>query len=532
MKLLVKLPTRGRPIELEQRLKEYHSKSHVKSTYVVVVCDNDDTTCNNPMFKTWVEAYPNTKLYFGDSKTKIEAHNAHVEDEDWDILIAASDDMIPEEGYDETIINEMFNHFPDTDGALWFNTAENDMTCTLTIIGRKLYDTFGYVYNPSYKSFYCDDEFSRVAAAMGKLKRINKTVIKHKTYQDNHPPDATFLKSMVKSIHDMTLYKTRRGSNFGIPNSGAIDKDYPEAFLKKRDNGNNWMIPMPKLEDRIDPLEIYILEQGWREVTQMEPKEFASFAKAFFRNMRMTTPRIIHQIWMGETIPKAIGDMMDTFKHAYKNKYPGWKHILWTDKKLLELPMINKDLFINEQRMDCKSDIARLEILRQFGGWYVDADCVWLGNKSLEDIGQNQYGFNIAYEKEGSIIGKGYLDGSTTRVANTIIGSTIENPLMAYLTGKLVKSYAENRKHGVVASTGPDFIQSTLDALKENGLNIPISPSDKFYPIWWCNDPKKNPMHKEYLEGIKMSGDEMARKYPNAICFHRGYTAATEGVAP
>ncbi len=531
MKILVKIPSRGRPAELKARLKEFVNLSHLDTTYFIVVCDDDDKTM------LWFEkefTHPRVMFYYDPPSTKISVHNAHVSDEEWDILVAASDDMIPVEGYDKIIEEEMIKHFPYRNGALWFNTSDNDMTCTLTVIGRKLYDSFDYVYNPSYRSYYCDDEYSRILTKLGRLKRIERSVITHKVYQDNHPADATFLKSMVDSIHDMSLYKTRRASHFGMDNYGAVDSNLPPAFLRPRDNGTIWTTPMPKLEDRLDPLEVYVLEGMDISVLKMDTKEFSTFAKAFFRNNRMVIPKIIHQIWMGENMPDSIKEMVDTFRVDYLKAYHhmGWTHILWTDKKLAALPMMNRQLFDSEERMDCRSDIARLEILRQFGGWYVDSDCVWLGNKPLDMIGEESNGIIMAYEKKGDRIGKGYLDGETTRVANTIIGATVENPFLTYLTGRLVLSHKQNRINGVVASTGPDFIQSEIDSLKESGFEIKIKDCRMFYPVWWCNDPKKNPEHDRFLECLNLSGKEMLEKYPEAICFHKGHTAMVEGISP
>lgn len=105
-----------------------------------------------------------SRVFFGSSKSKIEACNANMNDIDypWDIVVLVSDDMIPQiKGYDDVIRNHMLSKFPDTNGILWFNDGcQADKLNTLCIFGRKMYESFGYIYHPSYKSLFCDTELT------------------------------------------------------------------------------------------------------------------------------------------------------------------------------------------------------------------------------------------------------------------------------------------------------------------------------------------------------------------------------------
>jgi hypothetical protein len=211
---------------------------------------------------------------------------------------------------------------------------------------------------------------------------------------------------------------------------------------------------------------------------------------------------------------------------------PGWRYILWDEQKLANVKMINKDLFNKEDKYDCKSDISRLEILNKFGGYYIDSDVEWLGSKSLCSVEQlGSSGIVIAYEKYGSRIGNRYLEADDTRCANTVLGSTVQNPIIAYLIGQLRKSYETNRLHGVVASTGPDFVQQCLDSISKD-INISILDPKYFYPRWWCPDSKCNPDYYEFIKCLSMSKKEMNQNYPDAIVFHKGFTSAKEGIKP
>ena len=124
MKILVKFPTRGRTFKFLNVLKNYQTMcDDLSNMSFLITLDNDDKLMNNPDVIDILKTFKNIKYVYGDSKSKIEAVNRDMETEtDWDILLLASDDMIPKvKGYDTIIRNKMKNTYPDTDGVLWFN---------------------------------------------------------------------------------------------------------------------------------------------------------------------------------------------------------------------------------------------------------------------------------------------------------------------------------------------------------------------------------------------------------------------------
>jgi len=78
-------------------------------------------------------------------------------------VICASDDMVPKAwGWDNEIAIAMNQHFPDLDGCVHFNDGNTDgELITFSILGKRLYERFGYIYHPDYKSLYCDNEFKK-----------------------------------------------------------------------------------------------------------------------------------------------------------------------------------------------------------------------------------------------------------------------------------------------------------------------------------------------------------------------------------
>ena len=135
MKLIIKFPTRNRPNKFLNILNKYVNYLDDKNTEIIVSCDFDDPSMNEDWVKEVINQYSNVTLKFGNNESKIQAVNANLDDVDFDIVLLASDDMVPKvKGYD-TIIKELMNvHYPDTDGILWFNDGyQGDKLNTLCI---------------------------------------------------------------------------------------------------------------------------------------------------------------------------------------------------------------------------------------------------------------------------------------------------------------------------------------------------------------------------------------------------------------
>jgi len=169
MRILLKCPTRSRPQKVIQTLATYMKlANNTKDIGVAVSCDEDDISMTRNLVQEEVirTLLPAgwSKLFFSPNKSKIEACNANMNEIDWnwDIVVLVSDDMIPQlKGWDDAIRNHMIARFPDTNGILWFNDGhQGDKLNTLCIYGRAMYESFGYIYQPDYKSLFCDNELT------------------------------------------------------------------------------------------------------------------------------------------------------------------------------------------------------------------------------------------------------------------------------------------------------------------------------------------------------------------------------------
>ena len=229
MHILLKYPTRNRPIKFMNNLNAYLDKASDKHKITVVVTmDIDDSSMNNnPMryfFTNKIKGDIDVTFSYGNSEGKISAINRGVPTTDWDIIISTADDMEPvEQGWDDIIVQDMMREFPDLDGALNYNNdprleakgREGFKTLiTLPVIGRKLYDRFSYIYHPAYKSEWCDNEQTEVFEKLGVLRHIDRRPIVHKWAENQ---DALMHHNMqIGASVDREVYGHRKTKNFDL----------------------------------------------------------------------------------------------------------------------------------------------------------------------------------------------------------------------------------------------------------------------------------------------------------------------------
>lgn len=220
MKILYKYPTRERREWFLDTLGTYYDKmSGLNPFQFFITIDCDDVQMNRAGVFDFLHELPNLNFHKGPHKSKIEAVNAGMDlcCQDWDILVLVSDDMIPVvENFDDVIVQLMEEHFPDTDGTLHFHDGcfGEDRTITLSIIGRKLYETLGYIYHPDYKSFYCDNEFTDVVRAMNKVHYDPRVIIKHKWSGGPESKDALYRRNSKMGVPDEDVYHKRKSLGF------------------------------------------------------------------------------------------------------------------------------------------------------------------------------------------------------------------------------------------------------------------------------------------------------------------------------
>ena len=235
MNILLKCPTRSRPKQVIETLRSYVQLANQPNRLgVCVSCDTDDESMHDLNVEYHITKLPVAwvRIFYNDNKSKIQAVNADMDKIDWkwDIVILVSDDMIPKvKGYDDRIREKM----PlSTDAIVWINDGTQGNTLnTLSIMGRTMYDSFGYIYHPSYKSLFCDTEFTDLCkgSLVSKCAYIDDILNQHEHPGTGFPQkqDTLYQKNQQYWSQDMETYISRKTYEY------------------------DWSILIPTLEERI-----------------------------------------------------------------------------------------------------------------------------------------------------------------------------------------------------------------------------------------------------------------------------------------
>lgn len=237
MKILFKYATRSRPELFKRGLLSIVDNCEDKNYCIAIAADYDDKTMKTDEINAFVRSnskFWNMPIIWGKSDSKVHAINRGVDQSyyhggDWDILVCMSDDMVfTERGFDETI-RESFNQIAgddpggnvysesNLDQCLHFPDGNRKDLITMSIMGRDYYKRFNYIYNPEYKSLYCDNEQTEVAKILGCYKYVDKQIFEHL-----HPAygkavfDAQYQHTESFGEEDRQTYIRRKEANFGL----------------------------------------------------------------------------------------------------------------------------------------------------------------------------------------------------------------------------------------------------------------------------------------------------------------------------
>jgi hypothetical protein len=199
--------------------------AHPELMGIAVSCDVDDATMTGSeiqqqLFQV-IDRFAWKSMYYSANSSKIEACNADIEKVDypWDIIVLVSDDMIPEVyGYDNYIRQAAT---PDLDCILWFNDGfQGYKLNTLTMFGRTMYERFGYLYHPDYKSLFCDTELTDLCKGSLKDKTVYKPpcIIRHRHPMLGHAVafDALYARNQRFYEEDLRTYIARKQYDYDL----------------------------------------------------------------------------------------------------------------------------------------------------------------------------------------------------------------------------------------------------------------------------------------------------------------------------
>lgn len=164
--------------------------------------------------------YPEVILCLGYSKSKIHAINRDIPN-GWDIIVNTSDDIMWKPGAGLEIIRayepDTFLHFPEPYAESQADKRKRDSTCVVSIMDKLYYERFGYIYNPEYKSLYCDNEATEVAKMLGRYKFVDKVICEHLHFINKKTvKDEQYRLNYLSAEADQQTFYKRKKMKFGL----------------------------------------------------------------------------------------------------------------------------------------------------------------------------------------------------------------------------------------------------------------------------------------------------------------------------
>lgn len=210
MNILVKYPSRERPHRFLDVLKGWVEKADdLNRIQFLFSFDTDDAKMREA--SKWIEKLNiNAVTVYGTSRSKVDAINRDFDKADpWDAVLVVSDDMwCVHQGWDSEIRRACKMH---PDHLVWFPDQKQRVMCTLPCMDKAYYDRDGWIYDPRFKSVFCDDLQTDIANQRERLVMVPLTIAEHRhpANVNNVLPDALYRRNETSEIwkHDEALYR-------------------------------------------------------------------------------------------------------------------------------------------------------------------------------------------------------------------------------------------------------------------------------------------------------------------------------------
>ena len=210
--ILVKYPSRERPERFLLVLKEWvRLADDLSRIHFLFSFDADDESMWH-IGKEIQKLGINGTVFFRTSASKVEAINRDISDVTvpWEIVLVISDDMhCVLQGWDTEVRKACAAH---PDSLVWMPDQVQRSMCTLPCMDRTYYDRDGHIYDPRFRSVFCDDYATDLAKQRGRFVVVDTTIAHHLHPANVHNviPDALYRKNETPAIWkaDEALYRS------------------------------------------------------------------------------------------------------------------------------------------------------------------------------------------------------------------------------------------------------------------------------------------------------------------------------------
>lgn len=266
------------------------------SIEVVIAVDG-----NNPACIAAAKMVPNAKVVIQGEEpfNSTRGWNAAAAETTGKVIICVADDFRPCDGWDEKMFT-IKTGWTDEDWVLHTEDGYVHNLCVLSILTRKRYDRFGYVFYPQYESLFSDTEFTEVAYREGRVINGKQILMEHMHPDCNKRPRDNFDNAHASQSRWKTgemLFNYRK--NIGFP----VD-DGPKAIIEES-------TPLP-----IVPPNPYLQYAAYLQATRDDLCLTEVCQRLFDEGIRAFFFCIPDEYWSGKITPT--GDIQQVIEIAKK----------------------------------------------------------------------------------------------------------------------------------------------------------------------------------------------------------------------
>jgi len=298
---------------------------------------------------------PNIKLAVnGGPKTCVAGWNAAAAVSTGKVIIAVADDFKPPQNWDELLLSLPPKGWEDGEHVVKVEDGYVHDIFVLSILTRKRYERFGYLFYPKYLSLFCDTEFGVVATRDGVVIEAN-----HLLFEHCHPDCGKRPRDGIDMVHASTerwhagemLFKVRQTLNFPVDDGPLAEKYAAEQEQKKESavkTNERYVAYMQVTKDDLCLLDVCnrLVEEGVNDFCFCQPDQYWSGEPVDAQDGEQINKVITELEKSGQTVHRRIfhvddyrmpGDTRILVETRVRNESLNWirslgfKHILVVD---------------------------------------------------------------------------------------------------------------------------------------------------------------------------------------------------------
>lgn len=271
--------TSARPHIMAQVLELWNTRSALKQHEFVIALD-EGNSAGLEAAKALAEKWPNTKVVVNTGqKTCVGGWNTAGAATTGKVIIAVADDFVPPQNWDQLLLSLEPKGWEDGEHVIKVEDGYVHNIFVLSILTRKRYERFGYIFYPKYLSLFCDTEFGEVATRDGVVIEANQLLFEH-----IHPDAFKRQRDGVDMTHASKerwnsgemLFNFRRGQGFPVDDGPkAVKESEAQSTLKPNES---YVAYMQVTKDDLCFFDVCsrLIEEGVKDFAICQPDQYWS----------------------------------------------------------------------------------------------------------------------------------------------------------------------------------------------------------------------------------------------------------------